>query len=154
MGSIHAIETVYKGYRFRSRLEARWAVFFDALGIRWEYEREGFDLGELGYYLPDFWLDHIHGDAGVFEGYWLEIKPANTPIDDVVKAKCFRLAQSTGMTCTLITGSPWPDEYSTIMFFGGYWKAGFAPWNGMNETSVRRAFTAARSARFEHGEKG
>lgn len=25
------IETEYKGYRFRSRLEARWAVFFDTL---------------------------------------------------------------------------------------------------------------------------
>ena len=31
------IETEYKGYRFRSRLEARWAVFFDALNIKWEY---------------------------------------------------------------------------------------------------------------------
>ena len=31
-----AIETKYKGFRFRSRLEARWAVFFDALGIEWE----------------------------------------------------------------------------------------------------------------------
>jgi hypothetical protein len=27
--SAKAIETHYKGYRFRSRLEARWAVFFD-----------------------------------------------------------------------------------------------------------------------------
>jgi len=49
-----AIETKYKGYRFRSRLEARWAVFFDALGIDWEYEPEGYDLGEAGWYLPDF----------------------------------------------------------------------------------------------------
>lgn len=40
---IKAIETKYKGYRFRSRLEARWAVFFDALGVRWEYEIEGFE---------------------------------------------------------------------------------------------------------------
>jgi hypothetical protein len=53
---IKAIETVYKGYRFRSRLEARWAVFFDALGIEWEYEKEGYDLGDAGWYLPDFWL--------------------------------------------------------------------------------------------------
>ena len=29
------IETVYKGFKFRSRLEARWAVFFDACGVRW-----------------------------------------------------------------------------------------------------------------------
>ncbi len=38
------IETEYKGYRFRSRLEARWAVFFDACGVDWEYEPEGYRL--------------------------------------------------------------------------------------------------------------
>jgi hypothetical protein len=54
MNTIKAIETQYKGYRFRSRLEARWAVFFDAVGLNFEYEKEGFDLGEVGYYLPDF----------------------------------------------------------------------------------------------------
>lgn len=42
---IKPIETVYKGYKFRSRLEARWAVFFDALEIRWEYEPEGYRIG-------------------------------------------------------------------------------------------------------------
>ena len=49
------IETSYKGYRFRSRAEARWAVFFDAAGIEYEYEKEGFELPS-GRYLPDFWL--------------------------------------------------------------------------------------------------
>ena len=67
---IKAIETQYKGYRFRSRLEARWAVFFDALGIEWEYEPEGFDLGEAGWYLPDFWIGW-----GTEDSYWIEIKP-------------------------------------------------------------------------------
>ncbi len=38
-----AIETVYRGYRFRSRLEARWAVFFDEAGIDWRYEHEGIE---------------------------------------------------------------------------------------------------------------
>lgn len=58
-----AIETVYNGYRFRSRLEARWAVFFDAMGIKYIYEPEGFELelydnDELITlrYLPDFYL--------------------------------------------------------------------------------------------------
>lgn len=32
---IKPIKTQYKGYRFRSRLEARWAVFFDACGVKW-----------------------------------------------------------------------------------------------------------------------
>lgn len=60
MNGLKAIETEYKGYRFRSRLEARWAVFFDACGVKWEYEPEGYDLGDGTYYLPDFLL---HGVA-------------------------------------------------------------------------------------------
>jgi hypothetical protein len=52
--AIKPIETVYDGYRFRSRLEARWAVFFDSLGVKYEYEPEGFELPGLGGYLPDF----------------------------------------------------------------------------------------------------
>lgn len=62
---LQAIETIYKGYRFRSRLEARWAVFFDALGIKWEYENEGYDLDGV-WYLPDFWLPEV--------GCWVEVK--------------------------------------------------------------------------------
>ena len=50
------IETEYNGYRFRSRLEARWAVFFDQLGIKYEYEPEGFELSDGTWYLPDFYL--------------------------------------------------------------------------------------------------
>jgi hypothetical protein len=69
-----AIETEYRGYRFRSRLEARWAVFFDVLDIEWEYEPEGFDLGNAGYYLPDFYLRGL--------GTWIEIKPKGDPSGD------------------------------------------------------------------------
>lgn len=55
---IAPIETVYKGYRFRSRLEARWAVFYDALGIEWLYEHEGYNLNGIPY-LPDFYIPHL-----------------------------------------------------------------------------------------------
>ena len=51
---IKPIETEYNGYRFRSRLEARWAVLFDALGVKYEYEPEGFELPSGKKYLPDF----------------------------------------------------------------------------------------------------
>ena len=40
---MRAIGTKYGGCYFRSRLEARWAVFFDHLGIEWLYEPEGFE---------------------------------------------------------------------------------------------------------------
>ena len=53
---IKAIETEYKGYKFRSRLEARWAVFFDNAGIEWMYEPEGYKLSDGTMYLPDFYL--------------------------------------------------------------------------------------------------
>lgn len=56
MSRIKAVPTEYKGYLFRSRLEARWAVFFDALGIEWEYEPEGIVLSNGKSYLPDFYL--------------------------------------------------------------------------------------------------
>lgn len=62
---MRAIETEYNGYKFRSRLEARWAVFFDALGIEYEYEKEGYDLDGIRY-LPDFWLPRLD--------LWAEIK--------------------------------------------------------------------------------
>lgn len=35
---LKALETKYNGRLFRSRLEARWAVFFGALGIPYVYE--------------------------------------------------------------------------------------------------------------------
>lgn len=50
------IETSYDGYKFRSRLEARWAVFFNAAGVEWRYEPEGFELDDGTHYLPDFYL--------------------------------------------------------------------------------------------------
>jgi hypothetical protein len=66
--AIKAIPTRYRGYHFRSRLEARWAVFFETLGVQWEYEPEGFSLdGER--YLPDFKV--TTGDLV----YWYEVKP-------------------------------------------------------------------------------
>jgi hypothetical protein len=57
---ITPIETGYKGYRFRSRLEARWAVFFDALDIKWQYEPQGYTVGpNKRPYLPDFLLPEL-----------------------------------------------------------------------------------------------
>lgn len=55
---VHAIPTIYKDIQFRSRLEARWAKFFDEFGMVWDYEPHTFriDLGDGCYeqYTPDF----------------------------------------------------------------------------------------------------
>jgi hypothetical protein len=66
--AIKTIETNYNGFRFRSRLEARWAVFFDHLGIKYEYEPEGFKLKSGKQYLPDFRLKGKYGDI------WFEVQ--------------------------------------------------------------------------------
>lgn len=64
---INAIPTTYNGITFRSRTEARWAVFFDKMGIAWQYEAEGYQLPNAGYYLPDFWLPDLGGTGTFFE---------------------------------------------------------------------------------------
>ena len=49
-------ETRYNGEIFRTDLEARWAVFFDSLGIEYEYRPEGIPLSGGAVYHPDFFL--------------------------------------------------------------------------------------------------
>lgn len=99
---IQAIETTYQGYRFRSRLEARWAVFFDALGMEWQYEKEGYNLGQEGYYLPDFWLPYESGEPGW--GHWVEIKPL-APTDSECR-KLAALAKLSGHRTYCCAGDP------------------------------------------------
>jgi hypothetical protein len=65
MTKTQAIETQYQGYRFRSRTEARWAVYFNALELKWEYEIEGYKLSNNSYYLPDFWFPELECFAEV-----------------------------------------------------------------------------------------
>jgi len=81
---IKAIETRYKGYRFRSRLEARWAVFFDFMEWEWQYEKEGFTLPS-GMYLPDFWIATVN--------MWAEVKPK--PLNSHEKKLAKELAAAT-----------------------------------------------------------
>jgi hypothetical protein len=63
---MNAIETAYKGATFRSRLEARWAAFFDLLSWDWIYEP-----WDGNHYIPDFVLP---GPRPVL----VEVKPATS----------------------------------------------------------------------------
>lgn len=99
-----AVETKYKGYRFRSRLEARWAIFFDALGCRWEYELQGYDLGRSGWYLCDFFLRSPDGLSGV----WCEVKATRPTRSEILKLK--DLVKHTGTPGWFLVGSPGEDS--------------------------------------------
>lgn len=95
---IKSLDTVYNGYKFRSRLEARWAVFFDSVGIKYEYEKEGFDLNGI-YYLPDFWLPELNT--------FIEIKGEAPTKEEIIK--CRLLAENTGKRVYLLDGEiPYP----------------------------------------------
>jgi hypothetical protein len=170
--AIKPIETRAYGHRFRSRLEARWAVAFTEAAIEWQYEPEGFDLGDQGFYLPDFWLPQVQ--------MWAEVKP-DCPTDAELD-KCTALVKQSGKECLLLVGPPSVNSYWAIIpqplfdedpdsvlyeycpfegseyhlsegrFFGGTGAAGYFPMPLITGYDPHPAVTAALSARFEHGE--
>lgn len=189
--TIKAIETRYKDHRFRSRLEARWAVFFDSLDLKYEYEKEGFHTPS-GLYLPDFWLPRLKT--------WVEIK-GRAPTDAEQDSLSY-VATNTASRGVCLWGSiEWyahegdaPSSWDGGYLLDGGWDnfyrfcqcarcktigiqfSGAAnrncfcvkgdggdsghdlPWpggaNSSNSPPIERAYAAALSARFEHGEHG
>lgn len=155
--TIKAIETRYKGYRFRSRLEARWGVFFDALGIEWKYEPEGFELADGTRYLPDFWV-WLRSSEYSGAGYWIEIKGNDPTTEEVKKAQM--LACGSGHMCIVLSGEIGEHVALTFETNGAVSVvlqpriigSEFTRWAGLED--IASAFAAARGARFEHGESG
>jgi hypothetical protein len=98
---IESIETVYKDIPFRSRLEARWAIFWDTLKVPYEYEPKKFDFGEIRY-IPDFWLPN--------QQKWVEIK-GQMPNDIEIK-KAQLLAQETQNDVAILSGLVRFDTFS------------------------------------------
>jgi hypothetical protein len=170
---LKAIETRFDGYRFRSRLEARWAVFFKALGVRYEYEKEGYDLGAAGWYLPDFWLPE--------QECWVEVKGV---VDDRSRRCAQELAQKSKKAVYIARSVPGEGidllgyEPSFEYDGDGGWEWAECWWCGhaaialrgcgphvgcanvpfavfrSDTPRLRAAYEAARSARFEHGARG
>jgi hypothetical protein len=115
------IDTAYRGDYFRSRTEARWAVFFSTMDIEYEYEPQGYDLDGL-YYLPDFWLPGWE--------MWVEVKGAEDYSYKELK-KAHRLSTQSGSPVVMILGRPGieeeqdrsrfnavPQSYSIDLFLG------------------------------------
>jgi hypothetical protein len=139
--SLKVIETRYAGCHFRSRTEARWAVFFDAMGIKWEYEKEGYELPS-GWYLPDFWLPELNWLA------WLEVKPYLPNTGSIEMKKCQELADLSGLRVYLVGGIPSLDEHY-LFALGERHNVSM-----MGLPGFAYGLEAARSARFEHGQSG
>lgn len=109
--TIEAHPTVYKGFEYRSKLEAQFASFFVHLEIDFLYEPQVFALGNV-YYLPDFKL--FMPDNTI---RWIEAKGPS--IYKEAALKCYRLAQETGEVAQLFCGS-WGRQ--TIHSFVPYGK--------------------------------
>jgi hypothetical protein len=106
---IKPIETVYKGYRFRSRLEARWAVFLDKFGITYQYEMEGFKLENGMGYLPDFWLPKVNLLLGEYpRDIYFEVKP-KTDLEKWVTEKIVTFSGGVKDGIIVCFGDPWID---------------------------------------------
>lgn len=190
--TMKAIETIYKGYRFRSRLEARWAVFFDTLGVKWEYEKEGYDLDGV-WYLPDFWLPEqecwfeVKGDKkaveycgdnyNLYQSFSGQLGPlvvfTDTDID--ISGTKFILddhESNGGFTVADVNWYHCPEfgfqlslrcSYRCTVFTNGYddkvkvcasCNVGKDTQHDAHHPRLIAAYTAARQARFEHGERG
>lgn len=103
---IKNIDTIYRDFKFRSRLEARWAVFFDELGIVWEYEKEGYDIEGIRY-LPDFWLPVLD--------CWIEVK-GDTP-GYLEKKKAVKLCLAFRKDVHIFIGEPYEAETCSSLTF-------------------------------------
>lgn len=193
-----SVQTYYKGYYFRSRIEARYAVFLDYLAILWKYEPEGYIIEESEFtkwfghegdaYLPDFFLPELN--------IYLEIKPEGPTehskfSEDVKKALAFGAYVCQGIPDEEdINPHGWiandfdnakaDKKYSLLVPFDhGYdWcycqsqkKIGIEyegrsdrlipkeqkkddRGHNANALIIKEAWRAARTARFEHGQRG
>ena len=171
--SIKAIETHYDGYRFRSRLEARWAVFFNAVGLEYQYEMEGFEMEGVRY-LPDFYIPSLNR--------WFEIKGKALSELEIKKCEEFcRRMDNQNIKFSILIGAPdavkiddfygilefvweWPsktysenfrmlsqglvDKEYYSRFLRGLWVV-----PDISEEELAKAVITARQARFEFGER-
>lgn len=108
--NIKPIETKYKGYLFRSRTEARWAVFFDTIGFRWQYEEEGYKLANGRWYLPDFKLILPSEDI-----FYIEVKPEEFDSlgdSQIIDYRFF--SKEIGFPLVILTGQPNYQAYNMV----------------------------------------
>ncbi len=104
-----AIPTEFDGVEYKSRTEARWAVFFDRLGVKFEYESKYFHLSDGTMYPPDFYVHDF--DA------LIEVKPDNKHIVLDEAGKALELYKNnTERNIWLAIGPP-DEEKSNILDF-------------------------------------
>ena len=108
--TIAAKPTRYRGTTFRSQTEAKWAAFFDVLGMDWEYEPEN-----LPGWLPDF---RIQGPKGIL---LVEVRPifGLDPARKKLQFACLRtIMPSDCIRGFLVREAPAADPVSGLYLIG------------------------------------
>ncbi len=174
---IKPIKTRYNGYLFRSRAEARWAVLFDELNIKYIYEPEGYELSDGTRYLPDFYLPEIKT--------YFEVKPEPGRITDYERQKIHQFLQDleprfcigySDMTFQTNAGwedyGTWPEtveesmlcecyscKHRCFLTMTGGWECPYCgevgdnfKWLALGDEPDHSAFKKARAAQFEFTE--
>lgn len=108
MSENRGIPTLYAGTRFRSRLEARWAAFFDLAGWRWEYEPI-----DLSGWIPDFLVTFKKGDGNGTSRALVEVKPV-IAFDKTVEATAEKIERAKPPYPVWILGATAPIEHKNL----------------------------------------
>jgi len=148
--TITAIPTFHAGCRFRSRAEARYATFLDALTDPWRYEPQGWVLDNDECYLPDFWLPRLGGYLEV-KGMWDESvrKVQRFAVAEIEEHPVYLAVGGIPSHRQLLTAGWWDpgEELGVTSLTPGFdWGMWFPPTDG----AVLAACETARSERFEH----
>ena len=157
-------------------------MFFDVLDLKWEYEPEGYELPS-GMYLPDFKVDYPDCGARWFEckgdlrqvtdAEWARLLEFETMSGLVVLdgTPDMRMYQCPSEICSDVMGDLQPRPYKAQNHAFNHERFGVSLWSykgrpffdehsnffcyeDMEVKTIKRAVDAARSARFEHGQRG
>jgi hypothetical protein len=113
--TIPPVPTTYRGIKYRSRTEAKWAVLFTHFGLTFDYEPETFDIKGV-WYLPDFYIKD-------WDCYF-EVKPSNLMegdeklLDDAIY-KCSGLNELLKKKVLVAAGPPRSGRGTNFIVYHG-----------------------------------
>ncbi len=149
--------TIYRGTKFRSRIEARWACFFDTLEVEWVYELQHYDFGVKAVWDDDEFREYLN--EALYENdwddredvirdayrhryarrmylpdfwlpefnHWVEIKGKAPTYEEQMKAS--HLARKSGKPVTILWGHIFPDPHQPNAIWGDCTEVFGENWN-------------------------
>lgn len=148
MRRIQAIPTTYDGYTFRSKTEAKWALFFNKIGLPYTHELDGYQISKYRGYLPDFYTEKNGG-------WFIEVKGSPRIITTQEWAKIKALNKNPPLNAKgviLVCGHPSPDITFVNWVFPNEknrWTVDLAKKTGYNPFHIPKIVNAAMETRKE-----